>query len=86
MGKVWQPHSSARRRRSFLTEAPRMINNPPELPTQGLRGKHAFSCALPTRGGICDCIPEDSSAAVKLPVATPVTISSAPQAMSAAEA
>lgn len=71
-----------------MTLTTRVINHPAELPAQGFRDKHTFSCALPTRGGICDCLPEDSSAAVKRPtslVATPVTVSSAPQAMSASE-
>ena len=30
----------------------------PELPARGLLGVHAFACALPTRGGICDCQPD----------------------------
>jgi hypothetical protein len=28
------------------------------LPARGLLGVHAFACALPTRGGICDCLPD----------------------------
>jgi hypothetical protein len=28
------------------------------LPARGLLGVHAFACALPTRGGICDCQPD----------------------------
>jgi hypothetical protein len=65
-----------------------VINHPAELPAQGFRGKHTFSCALPTRGGICDCLPEDSSAALKRPaslVAIPAIASSTPQAMSTSE-
>jgi hypothetical protein len=30
----------------------------PELPRRGIHGVHAFSCALPTRGGTCDCQPD----------------------------
>ena len=30
----------------------------PELPGRGIHGVHAFSCAMPTRGGICDCQPD----------------------------
>jgi hypothetical protein len=66
-----------------------VINHPGELSAQGFRGKHTFSCALPTRGGSCDCHPEDLSAAVKRPtspVATPAIVSSIPQATSATEA
>jgi hypothetical protein len=29
-----------------------------EPPARGLLGVHAFACALPTRGGICDCQPD----------------------------
>lgn len=27
------------------------------VPSPGLFGRHTFSCALPTRGGICNCRP-----------------------------
>jgi len=30
----------------------------PEPPARGLLAVHAFACALPTRGGICDCQPD----------------------------
>jgi hypothetical protein len=65
-----------------------VINHPTELPARGIHGKHTFSCALPTRGGICDCLPEDSIAALTRPaslVATPAIASSTPQAMSTSE-
>jgi hypothetical protein len=68
-----------------------VINHPSELPARGIHGKHTFSCALPTRGGICDCLPEDLedlSVAAKPPasqVANPAILATAPQAVSASE-
>lgn len=35
-----------------------MIIETPEAPVdRSLLARHTFSCALPTRGGVCDCLP-----------------------------
>lgn len=35
-----------------------MINETSPAPAdRSLLGHHTFSCALPTRGGVCDCLP-----------------------------
>jgi len=39
-----------------------MSNLPPGVPARSLLGQHTFSCALTTRGGICDCLPDQADA------------------------
>lgn len=34
-----------------------MITDPDLTTDRSLLAHHTFSCALPTRGGVCDCLP-----------------------------
>ncbi len=34
-----------------------MITEPEPVTDRSLLAHHTFSCALPTRGGVCDCLP-----------------------------
>jgi hypothetical protein len=47
-----------------------MSDHPHEIPVRSLLGRHTFSCALTTRGAVCDCLPDPEGATPTLPSQT----------------